>query len=483
MVLRSIETTCVYSARVIPVRVEVDIQPGLPIFTIIGLPDKQIEEARDRVRAAIRNSGFKMPDGRITVNLAPSAIPKHGTSFDLAIAMGILATQERFTKPAKQVWVLGELSLDGSVEAFQQLVVVLVEAKRRGIITIVPKAQKSIAQVVGFEHISLVSSLSQAWEMYKSSAFTEMDEIQKHPSSTPLSISQYAIDQVKSQDAIKRAVLIALAGKHSLIMVGAAGSGKTMLAHAAHELLPLFTVDEQLLSLQLHSFADQPTDPHNLTRPFYSPNCHITEYSLFGGGSQIKPGIISLASGGLLFLDEFAEMKRSVREMLRQPMQEKVIQFSRLGRTVNFPASPMVWAAQNNCPCGLRGTRHKCVCRPGDLARYRKSLSQPILERFNLVVNMNKGKYTHPHQPKKTYLGHEIASIVQRVWRLPELPSKFQHQAHRLLFMQARKHDYSERVITSLKALASTIAAVDESSEITTKHILEALSYRYSPFS
>ena len=218
MVLRTIETACLHAARIVPVRVEVDVQPGLPSFTIIGLPDKQIEEARERVRAAIRNSGFVMPMGKIVVNLAPSAIPKQGTSFDLSIAIGILATQFPKAELPRKVWLLGELSLDGTVEAFQQLVAVLAEAKRRGNKVLIPEAQVEVARVVGYDSVTVVSSLAQTWEMYSASVFPET-RLRKKGASSPSVAREYLFDQVIGQERVKRAVTVALAGRHSLFMV------------------------------------------------------------------------------------------------------------------------------------------------------------------------------------------------------------------------------------------------------------------------
>ena len=407
-VLASLRSAAVLGVDALPVVVEVDVSFGLPVFTMVGLPDTSVRESRDRVRTAIRNSGFEFPGHRITVNLAPADIRKAGASYDLPIALGILAaTGVIEPRHVDGVVLLGELSLDGSIQAIRGVLPVAVAARREGKIAILlPRANAPEARVVEGLKVLPVDSLVEAVEALRAGLANNADA----ESRTPLKVQPTAelhpttagreayesepeadFADVVGQGMAKRALEIAAAGGHNILLIGAPGGGKTMMARRLPGILPLLDFDEALDCTSVHSVAGTlpPGTALMRRRPFRAPHHTISEVALVGGGSIPRPGEISLAHNGVLFLDELPEFDRRALEALRQPLEEGRVTIARTARTSTFPARFMLVAAMNPCPCGFRGDqRRACRCSEPQIERYAGRISGPLRDRIDLVVEV-----------------------------------------------------------------------------------------------
>jgi len=487
------------------VEVEVDISPGLPSFTIVGLPDAAVQEARERVRAAIRNSGCSFPMRRIVVNLAPADLKKAGPAYDLPIAVGILLSSEQVQADVAQTIILGELSLDGSLRHTNGVLPMVALAHEKGLSNvIVPMADAREASLVAGTRIIPVTSLSQLVSYLRG----EIPVPEYQPDATqeaekaPLAINQ-GIDlaYIKGQEHAKRALEVAAAGGHNVVMMGPPGSGKTMLARSLPSILPPMTNEEALEVTKIYSVSGllPPDTPLMTQRPFRAPHYTISNAGLVGGGRWPKPGEISLSHRGVLFLDELPEFGHAVLELLRQPLEDKLITISRALGSLTFPANFMLVGAMNPCPCGFYGDPFReCTCSPGLVSRYQQRISGPFLDRVDIFIEVPHIDYEKLTDDR---LGEGSQKVRDRVitarsiqqTRFSETrltcnaemtPAEVrdfcpvEDSARSLLRAAMKQLHFSARAFHRILKLARTIADLENGDIIKAHHLAEAIQYR-----
>ncbi len=485
------------------VRVEADTAPGSPAFAIIGLPDRALNEARERVRAAIVNSGFMYPAGRLLVNLSPADVRKEGPAFDLAIAMALLAIDEQIDRLVLQDFiVLGELALDGTLRPVQGILPMVLGARNAGFTKLlVPEANAREAALVEGTELYAVDSLQSSVAVLLGNG-AKWRQRTITPPIEPVDELVYGdLADVRGQLAAKRGLEIAAAGGHNLLFVGPPGCGKTMLARRLPSILPPMTPAEALDVTKIYSVAGYLTGETSIVnaRPFRAPHHTISQTALVGGGAAVRPGEISLAHHGVLFLDELVEFSRSAIEVMRQPLEEGTVTISRAAGTFTYPARFQLVASMNPCPCGYRGTRTtECRCDDGAVSRYVGKLSGPLLDRIDLQIEIARVPFDdmvkhEGAEHSKTIRERVVAARGLQAERYAgtaiacnaEIPSSgmkrycmLDEAALRLLAHASAKRQFSARALDRIARVARTIADLAGDAVIAPQHVAEAIQYR-----